>query len=116
MGSEQTSTPPVDVLSVTAPVVAAAGQPLQLTATLTRGGLPVTDAEVQFVLSSNASSVVNVQAVTNAAGFAIAVVPAESAGAPGSSSVVSALTPDGKAVGVRGTIVVTSDSTEVAWQ
>ena len=71
---------------------------------------------MQFVVSSNVSGPTTVQAVTDAGGVAVGMLPAESAGGAGSSSVVSAATPDGKAVGVKGTIVVTSDSMEVAWQ
>lgn len=121
MGALAPSSPPVDVLAVASPPVVAAGQPLQLTAALTRGGQPVPGAEVEFAISTSSetnssSNNVSIRAMTDDAGVAVAVVPAESAGAAGSSSLVSAITPDGKAVGVKGTIAVSSDNVEIFWQ
>lgn len=119
MGALTPSASPVDMLAVAAPAVAAAGQPLQLTASLTRGGQPVEGAEVEFTVRTAAnisSDSVCIRAITDAGGVAVAVVPAESAGGVGSSSLVSAITPDGKAVGVKGTIAVRSEDIQVAWQ
>ncbi|KAF8073058.1 celI [Scenedesmus sp. PABB004] len=108
----------VDALSVAAPPSAPAGAPLPVAATFMRAGEPVAGAEVEFAVSASADGApsATVRAVTGADGVARAELPAEAAGAPGSSSLVSAITADGKAVGVKGTIAVSALDVPVAWE
>jgi hypothetical protein len=78
-------------------------------------GTPVSGAVVEFVVAdSNGSS--TVQAVTDGEGIARAVLPAEAAGVSGGSSTVSALTPDGRAMGAKGTVALSSAEANIAWQ
>jgi hypothetical protein len=107
--------PGVDLLEISAPAAAAAGSPVELAASLTRMGAPVSGATVEFVVAdSNGSSIV--QAVTDGEGIARAVLPAEAAGVSGGSSTVSAITPDGKAMGAKGTVALSSAEVDIAWQ
>jgi hypothetical protein len=78
-------------------------------------GAPVSGAVVEFVVADgNGSS--TAQAVTDGEGIARAVLPAEAAGVSGSSSTVSALTPDGKAMGAKGTVALSSAEVGITWQ
>lgn len=111
--------PALDLLEVSAPAAAPAGNPVELLASLTRSGAPVPGATVEFWLTGRGASrglSSSVQAVTGEDGIARVAVPAEAAGVSGSRSTVSAITPDGKAVGVRGTIPVSSAEVSIAWQ
>ncbi|WIA29389.1 hypothetical protein OEZ86_011893 [Tetradesmus obliquus] len=115
--ADQPAVPGVDLLEVSAPAAAPAGSPVQLAASLTRMGAPVSGAVVEFVVAdSTGNGSATVQAVTDGEGIARAVLPVEAAGAAGSSSTVSAVTPDGKAMGAKGTVALSSAEVGITWQ
>lgn len=115
LAADQPAVPGVDLLQVSAPAAAPAGSPLELAASLTRMGTPVSGAVVDFVIAdSNGSS--TVQAVTDGEGVARAVLSGEAAGASGATSTVSAITPDGRAMGAKGTVALSSADVDIAWQ
>jgi hypothetical protein len=113
--ADKPAVPGIDLLEVSAPAAAPAGSPVEVAASLTRMGAPVSGATVEFVVAGGNGSA-TVEAVTDAAGVARAVLPVEAAGMSGARSTVSAVTPDGKAMGAKGTVALSSAEVDIAWQ
>jgi hypothetical protein len=103
-----------DVLTLSAPPAAPAGTPVEVFATMTRLGQPVPGAVVTFVVSSTADSTETtmIEVATGEDGVARTALAVSAAA--GDRSVLSASTADGRAMGVRGNVVITANDAKVS--